>query len=77
VISAVRGKIFKQRRKGHGLDNSKKILTDDGYLGHLVPGSNRSAVDKLDDFSMQPDATQAGPEKKGAGHNSQPLEILW
>jgi hypothetical protein len=33
-------------------------LMVDAY-GHLVPGSNRSAVDRLDDFSMHPAAPPA------------------
>jgi hypothetical protein len=36
-------------------------ITVDTY-GHLIPGANRAAVDRLDDAPMQPDATQAQPE---------------
>jgi integrase len=41
------------------LGHSSIQITVDTY-GHLVPGSNRQAVDKLDD--MQPAATQAQPD---------------
>ena len=36
-------------------------ITVDPY-GHLIPGANRAAVDRLDDAPMQPMATQAQPE---------------
>jgi hypothetical protein len=36
-------------------------ITVDTY-GHLIPGANRAAVDRLDDAPMQPNATQAQPE---------------
>ena len=36
-------------------------ITVDTY-GHLIPGANRAAVDKLDDVTAQPDATPAQPE---------------
>jgi integrase len=36
-------------------------ITVDTY-GHLIPGANRGAVDRLDDASTQPSATQAQPE---------------
>ncbi len=36
-------------------------ITVDTY-GHLIPGANRAAVDRLDDAPMQPTATQAQPE---------------
>jgi integrase len=36
-------------------------ITVDTY-GHLIPGANRAAVDRLDDEPMQLDATQAQPE---------------
>ena len=42
------------------LGHSSIQITVDTY-GHLVPGSNRQAVDRLDD--MQPMATQAQPER--------------
>jgi hypothetical protein len=35
-------------------------ITVDTY-GHLIPGANRAAVDRLDE-TTQPDATQAQPE---------------
>jgi integrase len=40
-------------------------MTVDIY-GHLVPGANKKAVDRLDDedFIMQPDATYTQPERK-------------
>ncbi len=51
-------------------------LTVDTY-GHLVPGSNRSAVDKLDDLSAHPVAPPAHPaEKKGLTSSANPLELL-
>jgi Beta-lactamase len=36
-------------------------MTVDTY-GHLIPGANRAAVDRLDDVGMRPSATQAQPE---------------
>ena len=43
---------------GHG---SIQITVD--TYGHLIPGANRAAVDRLDDdVPTQPDATQAQPE---------------
>ena len=36
-------------------------ITVDTY-GHLIPGANRGAVDRLDDAWPQPDATQAQPQ---------------
>jgi integrase len=36
-------------------------ITVDTY-GHLIPGANRAAVDRLDDDATQPDATKAQPE---------------
>ncbi len=36
-------------------------ITVDTY-GHLMPGANRAAVDRLDDARVQPSATQAQPE---------------
>jgi hypothetical protein len=36
-------------------------ITVDTY-GHLIPGANRDAVDRLDDAWTQPNATQAQPQ---------------
>jgi hypothetical protein len=36
-------------------------ITVDTY-GHLIPGANRAAVDRLDDADTQSSATQAQPE---------------
>ena len=43
-------------------------LTVDTY-GHLIPGANRAAVDRLDDVSTHPSASQAhpGPETDSTG----------
>src|SRR5262249_10626537 len=40
-------------------------ITVDTY-GHLIPGANRAAVDKLDDVPTQPNATPAQPEAVSA-----------
>ena len=40
-------------------------ITVDTY-GHLIPGANRAAADKLDDVPAQPDATPAQPEAASA-----------
>jgi len=40
-------------------------ITVDTY-GHLIPGANRAAVDKLDDVPAQPSATPAQPEAVSA-----------
>ena len=37
-------------------------ITVDTY-GHLIPGANRAAVDRLDDAPTQPSASQAHPER--------------
>jgi integrase len=37
-------------------------LTVDTY-GHLIPGANRAAVDRVDDVSTDPSASQAHPER--------------
>ena len=42
-------------------DHASIQMTVDTY-GHLIPGANRGAVDRLDDAWTQPDATQAQPQ---------------
>ena len=48
--------VYVKEQLGHG---SIQITVD--TYGHLIPGANRAAVDRLDD-APQPDATQAQPE---------------
>jgi hypothetical protein len=43
-----------KEQRGHA---SIQITVD--IYGHLIPGANRAAVDRLDDAPMQPNATQA------------------
>jgi hypothetical protein len=43
-------------------------ITVDTY-GHLIPGSNRAAVDKLDDVPVQPTATPAQPQAVSAAQS--------
>ena len=43
-------------------------ITVDTY-GHLIPGANRAAVDKLDDVPAQPTATPAQPEAVSAAQS--------
>ena len=43
------------------LGHASVQITVDTY-GHLIPGANRGAVDRLDDGWTQPDATQAHPQ---------------
>jgi integrase len=63
---------YVQQQLGH----ASIQLTVDTY-GHLVPGSNRSAVDKLDDVSTHPAAPPAHPEnKKGLASSANPLISL-
>ena len=50
--------VYVKEQLGHG---SIQITVD--TYGHLIPGANRAAVDRLDDdVPTQPDATQAQPE---------------
>ena len=50
--------VYVKEQLGHG---SIQITVD--TYGHLIPGANRAAVDRLDDeVPIQPDATQAQPE---------------
>src|SRR5688572_18828291 len=50
--------VYVKEQLGHG---SIQITVD--TYGHLIPGANRGAVDRLDDAApMQPSATQARPE---------------
>ena len=44
------------------LGHSSIQITVDTY-GHLIPGANRAAVDRLDDAPAQLSATQAQPEQ--------------
>jgi hypothetical protein len=63
---------YVQQQLGH----ASIQLTVDTY-GHLVPASNRSAVDKLDDDSTHPAALPAHPEtKKGLASSANPLRSL-
>ena len=49
--------VYVKEQLGHG---SIQITVD--TYGHLIPGANRAAVDRLDDdVPAQPDATQAQP----------------
>ena len=49
--------VYVKEQLGHG---SIQITVD--TYGHLIPGANRGAVDRLDDAeAMQPHATQAQP----------------
>ncbi|MEP6919461.1 MAG: site-specific integrase, partial [Acidobacteriota bacterium] len=43
------------------LGHSSLQITVDTY-GHLIPGANRAAVDRLDDVAAHPNATQARPD---------------
>jgi hypothetical protein len=50
--------VYVKEQLGHG---SIQITVD--TYGHLIPGANRGAVDRLDDeVGTQPSATQAQPE---------------
>lgn len=49
---------------GSGFRHASIQITVDTY-GHLIPGANRAAVDRLDDEPMQLDATQAQPDDTG------------
>jgi integrase len=50
-------------------------ITVDTY-GHLIPGANRSAVDRLDDIVTQQSATQAQPEEIGDTAGDQPKSFV-
>ncbi len=49
--------VYVRDQLGHG---SIQITVD--TYGHLIPGANRGAVDRLDDAPMHPNATPAQPE---------------
>src|SRR5688572_32446748 len=52
--------VYVKEQLGHG---SIQITVD--TYGHLIPGANRAAVDRLDDEApTQPDATQAQPASR-------------
>jgi len=54
------------------LGHSSIKLTVDTY-GHLIPGANRQAVDRLDDAARNPDATE---NEKGLRLLPYPLETF-
>jgi integrase len=49
--------VYVKEQLGHA-----SIQTTVDTYGHLIPGANRAAVDKLDDAPTQPNATPAQPE---------------
>ena len=49
------------------LGHASIAITVDTY-GHLIPGANRAAMDKLDDTPAQPSATPAQPEAVSGDH---------
>jgi hypothetical protein len=57
------------------LGQSSIQLTVDTY-GHLIPGANRAAVDRLDDALTQPSASQTHPEPEGASAGAQPKSFV-
>ncbi len=57
------------------LGHSSIQITVDTY-GHLIPGANRGAVDRLDDAPTQPSATQAQPEPYDAYEALDKIAIL-
>ena len=52
------------------LGHSSIQLTVDTY-GHLIPGANRAAVDRLDEVPTQRSASQAHPELEDASAGDQ------
>jgi hypothetical protein len=58
-VTAATGRVDRLREEQLG--HASIQITMDTY-GHLIPGANRAAVDRLDDAPMQPNATQAQPE---------------
>ena len=58
AIAARRSVVYVKEQPGHG---SIQITVD--TYGHLIPGANRAAVDRLDDNApAQPDAPRRNPE---------------
>jgi len=53
------------------LGHASIVITVDTY-GHLLPGANRAAVDRLDDIAPQRSATQTQPETALADAGEQP-----
>jgi len=49
--------VYVKEQLGHA-----SIQTTVDTSGHLIPGANRAAVDRLDNDATQSDATQAQPE---------------
>jgi integrase len=50
-------------------------LTVDTY-GHLIPGANRAAVDRLDDAPTHLSGSQADPEPEDASAGDQPKSFV-
>jgi integrase len=63
-----RERFIEVRRKEQMGHSSIKITVD--TYGHLVPGSNRAAVDRLDTTGRNPRATGTEMHAKEAGANS-------
>ncbi len=57
------------------LGHSSIQLTVDTY-GHLIPGANRAAVDRLDDAPTHPSASQAHPEPEEGSAGDQPKPFV-
>lgn len=57
LLQQAKSIVYVKEQLGHG---SIQITVD--TYGHLIPGANRAAVDRLDDAPAQPAATPAQPE---------------
>ena len=64
--------VYVKEQLGHG---SIQITVD--TYGHLIPGANRAAVDRLDDAPTQPDATPAQPEPFVEEDDASELQVLF
>lgn len=64
--------VYVKEQLGHG---SIQITVD--TYGHLIPGANRAAVDRLDDLpTLQPHATPAHPADYAEGEDVSEMDVL-
>ncbi len=64
--------VYVKEQLGHG---SIQITVD--TYGHLIPGANRAAVDRLDDVpTLQPDATPAQPADSAEADDESEVDVF-
>ena len=59
------------------MGHSSIQITVDSY-GHLIPGADIKWIDRLDESSLKPNATQAQPEPSDSEQNTEEvIEMTW